>query len=172
MLTCGAWMSAISNNMGPVARCGFPWRILTRCYSMRLPEKALRFSELSVLPTVGLLQVVPRSFVQKRFSIFFAMFCATKGKSARWLSLSITPVITTPGRSSRGWRSTEMCWLWIFCHYSPELNCIERVWKLTRRLRTHNRYFAKIDKLIQTVFEPFDAWRRPNKTLSRLCAIT
>lgn len=55
--------------------------------------------------------------------------------------------------------------------YSPELNSIERVWKLTRRLRTHNRYFAELDELIQTVFEQFHAWCRPNKTLSQLCAI-
>jgi len=27
--------------------------------------------------------------------------------------------------------------------YSPQLAPIERVWKLTRRLATHNRYFAK-----------------------------
>ena len=29
--------------------------------------------------------------------------------------------------------------------YSPELNPIERVWKLTRRLCTHDTYFEKID---------------------------
>jgi len=55
--------------------------------------------------------------------------------------------------------------------YSPELNSIERVWKLTRRLRTHNRYFPQFDELIQTVFEQFDVWRRPNTMLKRLCAI-
>jgi len=31
--------------------------------------------------------------------------------------------------------------------YSPELNPIERVWKLTRRLATHNRYFAHVEEL-------------------------
>jgi transposase len=29
--------------------------------------------------------------------------------------------------------------------YSPELNPIERVWKLTRRLCLHNRYFGFLD---------------------------
>src|SRR6266853_2130777 len=32
--------------------------------------------------------------------------------------------------------------------YSPELNPIERVWKLTRRRCLHNRYFSDLDKVI------------------------
>jgi len=35
--------------------------------------------------------------------------------------------------------------------YSPELNHIERVWKLTRRLCTHNRYFEVLEELVATV---------------------
>src|SRR5258708_3818641 len=31
--------------------------------------------------------------------------------------------------------------------YSPDLNPIERVWKLTRRLCPHNRYFGLLAKL-------------------------
>jgi transposase len=55
--------------------------------------------------------------------------------------------------------------------YSPELNAIERVWKLTRRLCTHNRYFPSLEELIETVLTQFDSWRRPNQTIRRLCAI-
>ena len=54
--------------------------------------------------------------------------------------------------------------------YSPELDAIERVWKLTRRLRTHNRYFPVLHDLVQTVFDQFESWREPNETLRRLCA--
>jgi len=32
--------------------------------------------------------------------------------------------------------------------YSPELNPIERVWKLTRRLATHNRHFPTLDDIL------------------------
>jgi len=39
--------------------------------------------------------------------------------------------------------------------YSPDLNPIERVWKLTRRLCTHNRYFPKLEELIAAVFDRF-----------------
>lgn len=56
--------------------------------------------------------------------------------------------------------------------YSPELNAIERVWKLTRRLCTHNRYFPYLDDLIQAISPQFTAWMKPNKVLHRLCAVT
>jgi transposase len=55
--------------------------------------------------------------------------------------------------------------------YSPELNPIERVWKLTRRLATHNRYFATLEELVQAVCERFEKWQRANQQLKKLCAI-
>jgi len=55
--------------------------------------------------------------------------------------------------------------------YSPELNCIERLWKLTRRLCTHDRYFPDLEELTETVFLQFNSWSKPNATLRRLCAI-
>jgi transposase len=56
--------------------------------------------------------------------------------------------------------------------YSPELNPIERVWKLTRRKATHNRYFPTLDDIINAVEETFCEWKNGNETLRRLCAIT
>jgi hypothetical protein len=56
--------------------------------------------------------------------------------------------------------------------YSPDLNPAERVWKLTRRSCTHNRYFAALDELTATVEFQFDAWAQPDNPLRRLCAIT
>jgi len=55
--------------------------------------------------------------------------------------------------------------------YSPELNPVERVWKLTRRVCTHNRYFPTLDEVVEAVFNQFDIWSKPNDTLRRLCAI-
>jgi transposase len=55
--------------------------------------------------------------------------------------------------------------------YSPDLNPIERVWKLTRRLCTHNRYFPTLEDLVAAVFERFRIWRKPNPSLHQLCAI-
>jgi transposase len=54
--------------------------------------------------------------------------------------------------------------------YSPQLNPIERVWKLTRRLCLHNRYFGFLDGVIEAVEEQFAEWVTPNETLRRLCA--
>lgn len=55
--------------------------------------------------------------------------------------------------------------------YSPQLAPIERVWKLARRLATHNRYFATLDELLATVEACFDRWRKPNPVLRKLCGI-
>ena len=55
--------------------------------------------------------------------------------------------------------------------YSPELNPIERVWKLTRKLCTHNTYFEKLEALIAAVANQHTAWKAPNDTLRRLCCI-
>jgi len=63
-------------------------------------------------------------------------------------------------------------WLDFLPPYSPELNAIERVWKLTRRLCTHNRYFPTLEELVEIVFDQFDEWYKPNQILHRLCAIT
>jgi transposase len=54
---------------------------------------------------------------------------------------------------------------------SPELNSTERVWKLTRRLCTHNQYFSALEDLLETVRNQFNLWRKPNETLRRLCAV-
>jgi transposase len=56
--------------------------------------------------------------------------------------------------------------------YSPELNPIERVWKLTRRRCLHNRYFGFIESVIEAVELQFQPWSQSNDTLRRLCAIT
>jgi transposase len=55
--------------------------------------------------------------------------------------------------------------------YSPNLNPIERVWKLTRRLCLHNRYFPTLERVIEAVDEQFQTWDHPNETLRRLCSI-
>jgi transposase len=55
--------------------------------------------------------------------------------------------------------------------YSPELNPIERVWKLTRKLCTHNTHFEKLDILKLAVQRQHNCWVKSNETLRRLCCI-
>jgi transposase len=56
--------------------------------------------------------------------------------------------------------------------YSPELNPIERVWKLIRRCCLHNQYFPTLDHVVSAIQPRLEAWSRPNCTLRRLCGIT
>jgi transposase len=51
--------------------------------------------------------------------------------------------------------------------YSPELNPIERVWKLTRRKATHNRYFPSLQEVMYSVEDAFDQWRLGSQTLRK-----
>lgn len=55
--------------------------------------------------------------------------------------------------------------------YSPDLNPIERVWKLTRKLCIHDHYFATLDELLIDVKKQFAPWEKPNRVLRKLCAI-
>ncbi len=55
--------------------------------------------------------------------------------------------------------------------YSPDLNPIERVWKLFRRRCLHNQYLADLSDVIQAINPCFRAWSRSNITLARLCGI-
>lgn len=54
--------------------------------------------------------------------------------------------------------------------YSPELNPIERVWRITRRQITHNRYFESIEDLERALTSHFSKWEQPNDALRVLCA--
>lgn len=55
--------------------------------------------------------------------------------------------------------------------YSPGLNPIERVWKLTRKLCTHDTYFEKLEYLMEAVTKQQELWKSPNEILRRLCCI-
>jgi transposase len=55
--------------------------------------------------------------------------------------------------------------------YSPDLNPIERVWKLTRRMSIHNKYFATLTDIIVAVEKPFAIWEKPNDALRSLCKL-
>lgn len=55
--------------------------------------------------------------------------------------------------------------------YSPELNPIERIWKFTRRLCLHNRYFPKLSDVTGCVESQFDLWSGANEDLRKLCVI-
>ena len=53
--------------------------------------------------------------------------------------------------------------------YSPDLNPIEQVWRITRRENTHNVFFASKTGLEQTLDKAFLHWEKPNSQLKSLC---
>jgi len=54
--------------------------------------------------------------------------------------------------------------------YSPELNPIERIRRITRRKVTHNRYFPSTEDLRFALLSQFTIWNLPNLSLKVLCA--
>jgi DDE superfamily endonuclease len=77
-------------------------------------------------------------------------------------------------RLHRGWREehADRFVLDYLPPYSPDLNPIERIWKLTRRQGLHNRYFPMLGRIVDSVETQFKRWLLGNITLHRLCAIT
>ena len=53
--------------------------------------------------------------------------------------------------------------------YSPDLNPIEQVWRITRREVTHNRYHASLFELTKRLDEYFANFKEPNEKLATLC---
>jgi transposase len=53
--------------------------------------------------------------------------------------------------------------------YSPYLNKIERVWKLTRKTTTHNKYYATLDHIKKALKNQFKQWKKPDQILKTLC---
>jgi transposase len=73
-----------------------------------------------------------------------------------------------------GWRNQQALRfeLYFLPPYSPDLNPIERLWKLIRRLCLHNRYFPTLDNVVESVESKFNTWRTGSEVVRKLCAIT
>ncbi|MBO4359305.1 MAG: IS630 family transposase [Eubacteriaceae bacterium] len=54
--------------------------------------------------------------------------------------------------------------------YSPDLNPIEQVWRITRRENTHNTFFDSVSIMEHTVDTALAAWAEPNDQLRSLCS--
>jgi hypothetical protein len=55
--------------------------------------------------------------------------------------------------------------------YSPDLNPVERVWKLTRKLCLHDQYFPTLDSVIVAVEKEFAGWAQGSEILRKLCSL-
>lgn len=113
------------------------------------------------------------SFTGETFLIFLRQILRHKRKGRRIV------VVTDNAR----WHHARSLQPWLRKHrdslrldflppYSPDLNPIERIWKLIRRLHTHNRYFPTLEELTTVIYNQLAEWDNPNDILRRLCAIT
>lgn len=53
--------------------------------------------------------------------------------------------------------------------YSPDLNPIEQVWRITRREKTHNRYFNSLSLLTEVLDSFFVKFAKGSEQLKSLC---
>ena len=56
--------------------------------------------------------------------------------------------------------------------YSPDLNPIEQVWRITRREKTHNRYFGSLPIITDVLDDYFNGFSMPNDQLRKLCSFS
>ena len=56
--------------------------------------------------------------------------------------------------------------------YSPDLNPIEQVWRVTRREKTHNRFWETLEKLVGVLDNWFSTFKKPNDKLATLCSFS
>lgn len=105
---------------------------------------------------------------------FLKEFCALSTRRERRVVVIADNARYHHARLHKEWRQQEAqrFTLDFLPPYSPELNPIERVWKLTRRLGVHDRYFPRLEGVARAVETEFAKWTEPNDTLRRLCAIT
>ena len=52
--------------------------------------------------------------------------------------------------------------------YWPELNAAEQIWKYTRKMATHNRFFATPKQLCRALFRTFDGLREKPESIANL----
>jgi transposase len=112
-------------------------------------------------------------FNGETFGGFLKLLCAASTADGRRVVVISANAKYHHARMHQSWRKKRAMTFALdyLPPYSPELNPIERVWKLTRRLCLHNRYFGFLETVIDAVEKQFTEWAKPNDTLRHSCAI-
>src|SRR6516225_9496000 len=132
---CGPWMRCTFNNMAHGVECGYLQRSKTPCYNITPRVKALAISVPCVFATAN-------SFLRANSTAFDAMSTWNFLRLLQRRSLNSQPpviVITDNAKNHHAklhsaWRQEHQAHFRLdyLLPYSPDLNPIERVWKLTR----------------------------------------
>jgi len=112
-------------------------------------------------------------FNAETFMIFLRQLRCVSSHSGRKVMVILDNARYHHARLHREWRErkTDRFEMLFMPPYSPELNPVERVWKMTRRKATHNKYFDSLQEVSSAVESTFKTWRYANDVLKRLCAI-
>jgi hypothetical protein len=120
-----------------------------------------------------LVQRETESFDGQTFALFLRQLEATSRRRGRRVIVITDNAKYHHAKLHLPWREAHAP---TFCldylpPYSPDLNPIERVWKLTRRLCLHNQYFAQLNMVCEAVEHQFLSWSLPSDTLRKLCTL-
>ena len=112
-------------------------------------------------------------FGAETFFDFLSQLYRANRASTRRLVLIADNASYHHARLHKAWREAhaDRLTLEFLPPYSPELNPIERVWKFTRRRCLHNRYFPRLERVMDAVEGEFANWAHHSAALRRLCAI-
>jgi transposase len=115
-----------------------------------------------------------RKFNAVTFHTFLKHLRKASSRSGRRVAIIIDNARYHHAKLHSDWRSQQspQFGLDFLPPYSPDLNPIERLWKLTRRLCLHNRYFPSLEDVVQSVESQFSKWALGNEIVRKLCAIT
>ncbi|MGH8607142.1 MAG: IS630 family transposase [Gammaproteobacteria bacterium] len=159
--------------MEPAPACGCPQRSKTRCSKHAPTRKSVACFGAVSLRSGTLVTELVSPFDAVTFGNFLTKLLKHRAKGKRMVIIMdnakyhhaklLAPLLH---------KQRNVLTLLFLPPYSPELNPIERVWKLTKRFATHNQYFATLDEIILSVSERFRLWACPNHTLVRLCGIS
>jgi len=115
-----------------------------------------------------------RKFNAVTFHTFLKHLRKVSSRSGRRVAIIIDNARYHHAKLHFDWRSQQSSQfvLYFLPPYSPDLNPIERLWKLTRRLCLHNRYFPTLEDVVQSVETKFSQWASGNEVVRKLCAVT
>jgi hypothetical protein len=104
---------------------------------------------------------------------FMKQLCRRARRTGKKIVLLVDNARYHHAKLHKEWRATHKKYIELLYlpPYSPDLNPIERLWKLTRRICVHNRYFSELSQVMNVVEGQFVKWAKPNDTVGKLCAI-
>jgi len=116
----------------------------------------------------------PNQFDAKTTWSFYRQLRRVSRRSGRRVVVIVDNARFHHARMHQEWRELQALdfQLLFLPPYSPDLNPIERIWKLVRRLCLHNRYFPTLGLVTETVENQFSQWRVASQTLVKLCAVS